>query len=339
MTAVTKPGVQQITVEPQESESRLDRWFKRRFPEINHARLEKLLRTGQVRVDGGRAKANTRLATGQVVRVPPLGIKPEEEGVPSRKRALPIISEHDVTEVQRMVMYKDDDLIALNKPAGLAVQGGTGTHKHLDGLLDGLRFGSDERPRLVHRLDRDTSGVIIVARTAKSAAVLAKSFQMRDMKKIYWALVMGHPEHPIGTISAALSKGGAVGHERMVWDDEDGKSAVTDYRVVGTAARRITWLELWPRTGRTHQLRAHCMLIGTPILGDAKYAVVQHDPAQRVDLHDGLLSEVADRMCLHARELVIERPGKKPLSVTAPLPKHMKDAFKNLGFSEGEARE
>ena len=330
-------GVQQITVEPQESESRLDRWFKRRFPEINHGRLEKLLRTGQVRVDGGRAKANQRLQTGQIVRVPPLGIKPEEQGVPSKKRALPIVSEHDVAEVQRMVMYKDDDLIALNKPAGLAVQGGTNTHKHLDGMLDGLRFDSDERPRLVHRLDRDTSGVIIVARTAKSAAVLAKSFQMRDMKKIYWALVMGYPEHPAGTISAALAKQGGAGRERMEWDDEEGKSAVTDYRVIDTAARRITWLELWPRTGRTHQLRAHCMLIRTPILGDAKYALDQPHADQVVDLSDGLLADVADRMCLHARELTIERPGRKPLTVKAPLPKHMNNAFKDLGFTEGDS--
>jgi len=330
-------GVQQITVEPQESESRLDRWFKRRFPEINHGRLEKLLRTGQVRVDGGRAKANQRLMTGQIVRVPPLGIKPEEEGVPSHKRALPVVSEHDVAEVQRMVLYKDDDLIALNKPPGLAVQGGTNTHRHLDGMLDGLRFDSDHRPRLVHRLDRDTSGVIIVARTPKAAAMLAKSFQERDMRKIYWALVAGHPEHPAGTISAALAKGGAAGRERMEWDDEDGKSAVTDYRVVDTAARKISWLELWPKTGRTHQLRAHCMLIGTPILGDAKYAVHQPDPDQVMDLHQGLLSGIADRMSLHARALEIKRPGKKPLTITAPLPKHMKDAFKDLGFAEGEA--
>lgn len=332
-------GVQQITVEPQESETRLDRWFKRRFPEINHGRLEKLLRTGQVRVDGGRAKANQRLMTGQIVRVPPLGIKAEDEGIPSRKRALPIVTEHDVAEVQRMVLYKDDDLIALNKPAGLAVQGGTNTHRHLDGMLDGLRFDFPERPRLVHRLDRDTSGVIVVARTAKSAAVLAKSFQQRDMKKVYWALVMGYPEHPAGTISAALAKQGGAGRERMEWDNEDGKSAVTDYRVVDTAARKITWLELWPKTGRTHQLRAHCMLIGTPIVGDAKYALDQRHADQVVDFHDGLLSDVADRMCLHARELVIERPGKKALTVTAPLPKHMKDVFKDLGFSEGQARE
>lgn len=330
-------GVQQITVDAAESETRLDRWFKRRFPELNHGRLERLLRTGQVRVDGGRAKANQRLQTGQIIRVPPL----ESKAAPndSKKPAAPMVSEQDAAMVQRMVLYKDDDLIALNKPPGLAVQGGTKTTKHLDGMLDALRFGFDDRPRLVHRLDRDTSGVIVVARTVKSAAVLARSFQSRDMQKTYWALVMGYPEHPAGTINAALAKSAVSGRERMEWDDEEGKSAVTDYRVIDTAARRFTWLELSPRTGRTHQLRAHCALIGTPIVGDHKYAIRQKHLDQRVDLHDGLLSGVADNMCLHARALVIERPGKKPLSLKAPLPKHMKDAFKDLGFNEKDADE
>ena len=334
----TPNSVQQIEVTKGEAEVRLDRWFKRRFPALTHGRLEKLLRTGQVRVDGGRAKANQRLQAGQVVRVPPLQAKPGEDLTEKPVKTPARVSEHDIADVQRMVIYKDDDLIALNKPAGLAVQGGSKTTRHLDGMLEGLRFGSDERPRLVHRLDRDTSGVIIVARTPKSAAVLAKSFQMRDMKKIYWALVMGYPEHPAGTISAALAKSGGAGRERMEWDEEDGKSAVTDYRVIDTAARKITWLELWPRTGRTHQLRAHCMLIGTPILGDGKYAIDQPHADQVMDLHDGLLSDVADRMCLHAHSLVIERPGKKPLTLTAPLPKHMKVAFSDLGFTEGDAK-
>ena len=333
-------GVQQISVEAEESETRLDRWFRRRFPALNHGRLEKLLRTGQVRVDGGRAKANQRLQAGQVVRVPPLDSKPESSsrsGDPAPKAAARTISPQDAAAVQGMVLYKDDDLIALNKPPGLAVQGGTKTTKHLDGMLDALRFDFPDRPRLVHRLDRDTSGVIVVARTPKSAAVLAKAFQSRDMQKTYWALVKNHPEHPAGTISAALAKSGDVGQERMEWDDKDGKSAVTDYRVVDTAARKITWLELMPQTGRTHQLRAHCRLIGTPIVGDAKYAIAQPDPEQVMDLREGLLDQVADRMCLHARSLVIERPGRKAITVTAPLPAHMKEAFKDLGFDENDA--
>lgn len=327
-------GVQQIEIGDDEGDVRLDRWFKRRFPALTHGRLEKLLRTGQVRVDGGRAKANQRLQPGQVVRVPPLG--PAPEGNQPRKNAAPL-SPRDTDEIQRMVIYKDDDLIVLNKPHGIAVQGGTKTTRHIDGMLDGLMFGAKERPRLVHRLDRDTSGVLVVARTAKSAAILAKAFQSRDMEKTYWALVIGHPEHDAGTISAALAKAGGRGNERMEWDDEEGQSAVTDYRVVATAARKISWLELMPHTGRTHQLRAHCKLIGTPIIGDAKYAITNPDPDQQVDLHEGLLADVADRMCLHARALTIPRPGRKPLTVTAPLPKHMADAFADLGFSESDS--
>ncbi|MGE4063360.1 MAG: RluA family pseudouridine synthase [Rhodospirillaceae bacterium] len=328
-------GVQQIEVGDEEGEQRLDRWFKRRFPALTHGRLEKLLRTGQVRVDGGRAKANQRLQAGQVVRVPPLGSA--SDGAAERKKAAPL-SPRDAAEIQRMVIYKDEDLIVLNKPHGIAVQGGTKTTRHIDGMLDGLKFDREERPRLVHRLDRDTSGVLVLARSAKSAAALAKAFQSRDMEKIYWALVIGHPEHDAGTISAALAKTGGRGNERMEWDDEEGQSAVTDYRVVATAARKISWLELMPHTGRTHQLRAHCKLIGTPIVGDAKYAVTNPDPDQRVDLHEGLLAEVADRMCLHARALTIPRQGRKPLTVTAPLPKHMADAFDDLGFDQSEAR-
>jgi len=327
-------GVQQIEVGDDEGEIRLDRWFKRRFPAINHGRLEKLLRTGQVRVDGGRAKANQRLVPGQMIRVPPL--EPGQSAETARQKL--VLSERGVAEIQRMVIYKDDELIVLNKPAGIAVQGGTKTTKHIDGLLDGLTFGLKERPRLVHRLDRDTSGVLVIARTAKSAAALAKAFQSREMEKTYWALVIGHPEHEAGTISAALAKAGPRGAERMEWDDEEGQSAVTDYRVVATAGRKISWLELMPHTGRTHQLRAHCKLIGTPIVGDGKYTVSSPHPDQAVDLHDGLLADVAEQMCLHAREIKIPRQGRKPLIVTAPLARHMAQAFRDLGFSEGDAK-
>ena len=328
-------SVQHIEVSGEDADVRLDRWFKRRFPALTHGRLEKLLRTGQVRVDGGRAKASQRLAAGQVVRIPPLGAAADDAAPKPKNTAA--VSERDAAEIQRMVLYRDDDLIVLNKPHGIAVQGGTKTTRHIDGMLGGLMFGGAERPRLVHRLDRDTSGVLVLARTARSAAALAKAFQSRDMAKTYWALVVGHPEHDAGTISAALAKTGGRGHERMEWDEEEGRSAVTDYRVVATAARKISWLELMPHTGRTHQIRAHCKLIGTPIIGDTKYAITNPDPDQRVDLNEGLLSGAAARMCLHARSLTIPRPGKKPLTVTAPLPKHMTEAFEDLGFDEADA--
>ncbi len=329
-------GVKQLSVAAEEGDVRLDRWFKRHFPQLTHGRLEKLLRTGQVRVDGGRVKASVRLQPGQVIRVPPLGDQGAGNAM-SAKSAKPPLSEYDEAAIKKMVLYKDKDLIALNKPAGIAVQGGTKTTRHIDGMLDALRFDAPERPRLVHRLDRDTSGVLIVARSAASAAKLARSFQGRDMEKTYWALVMGYPEHPAGTISAALVKSGAPGRERMEWDEEGGKKAVTDYRVVATAGEKFTWLELMPRTGRTHQLRAHCALIRTPIIGDAKYTPKPEHPDQVVDLHSGLLTGIADRLCLHARSLAIPRAGKQPLTITAPLPKHMAEAFRDLGFSEADA--
>ena len=333
-------GVQQLEVAEDEIDVRLDRWFKRRFPALNHGRLEKLLRTGQVRVDGGRAKANQRLQPGQVIRVPPLVLtdknsdanEPEADKSSKPKSK---ITPQDIAYVKAMVLYKDKDLIALNKPAGLAVQGGTGTTRHLDGMLEGLKFDLPEKPKLVHRLDRDTSGVMIVARTAVSAASLSKAFQSREMTKIYWALVMGYPEHEAGTISAKLAKAGAPGRERMEWDEE-GKKAVTDYRVVATAGRKITWLELMPHTGRTHQLRAHCKLIGTPIIGDHKYTDPSPHQDQGMDLREGALADVADRLCLHARLLTIPH-GKQGLTIEAPLPKHLAEAFKTLGFAESDA--
>ncbi len=326
-------GVTQVEVAEGDADARLDRWFKRHYPHLKHGRLEKLLRTGQVRVDGARAKANTRLAAGQTIRVPPLDVS----DTAPRKKAQPV-SDQDAALVESMVIYQDDELIALNKPPGLAVQGGTGTTRHLDGMLDALKFGYDERPRLVHRLDRDTSGVMVVARTAAAAARLSRAFQGRDMEKVYWALVIGAPRHPAGTIRAALAKGGAPGHEKMNWDDEDGKNAVTDYQVIASAAEKISWLALMPHTGRTHQLRAHCVILGTPIIGDGKYTIVSPHIEQRVDLHEGLLADVADRLCLHAYSLTIPRKTGKPLTVTAPLPKHMADAFKDLGFDQKDAK-
>ncbi len=236
-----------------------------------------------------------------------------------------------------MVIYKNDDLIALNKPSGLAVQGGSKTTRHIDGMLDALKFDRDERPRLVHRLDRDTSGVLVIARSAKAAAKLGRAFQGHDVEKTYWCLVIGQPEHAAGTISAALAKTGPEGQEKMHWDEDKGKKAITDYRVVSTAGGKITWLELMPHTGRTHQLRAHCALMKTPIVGDKKYAVKHDHPDQKINLQGGLLDDLADQMCLHARQLTLNLPGQKPLTLSAPLPTHMAGAFRNLGFDESEA--
>jgi 23S rRNA pseudouridine955/2504/2580 synthase len=321
-------GVQTLEVTESEADQRLDRWFRRRFPALGHGRLEKLLRTGQIRVDGGRAKASTRLAAGQSVRVPPLD-PPSEAPRPAKAAAAPRISEGDLKDLRAAVLHQDDWLIALNKPPGLATQGGSGLTRHLDAMLDGLkRRSDDERPRLVHRLDKDTSGVLLLARTARAAKALAEAFRRRETRKVYWALAVGTPKPRAGTIRAALSKEGGAKGERMVWDDGEGKPAITDYQVIDDAAGTVSWLWMEPRTGRTHQLRAHALVLGTPILGDGKYG-------GQAAFVGG--AEVARRMHLHARLLSMPHPAGGTLTVEAPLPPHMADAFRYFGFQPGAA--
>ncbi|MDX2222628.1 MAG: RluA family pseudouridine synthase [Rhodospirillaceae bacterium] len=320
--------VEQITIADDEGEQRLDRWFKRRFPALGHGQLEKLLRTGQVRVDGARAKANQRVSAGQVIRIPPL---PQAERASAQGKPRSRISDRDAAFVRGLILYQDDDMLVLNKPAGLAVQGGSKTTRHLDGLLDALQFDAKDRPRLVHRLDRDTSGVIILARTVPAAARLARQFQSGEIAKVYWAVVHGRPRYPQGTIDAALAKSGAPGREKMTWDDKEGRDAVTDYITISQTGDRFTWLQLMPRTGRTHQLRAHCALMDTPIVGDAKYGAPEMTSG-------GALAGLGQQLCLHAKRVTVPRPGRKPLTVDAPLPVHMKQLFDALGFAEDEAK-
>lgn len=320
--------VSQLDVTGEEDGIRLDRWFKRRFPSMTHGRLEKLLRTGQVRVDGARVKANARLAAGQVVRVPPLG---EEELAPASKHERPVSGE-DAEMIRACVIYKDKSVLVLNKPAGLAVQGGTKTERHLDGMLDALTFEAAERPRLVHRLDRDTSGVIVLARSARAAAALARAFQQKDARKIYWALVVGVPSPRQGTINLALAKQGGPRAERVFAaekGDEDAKNAVTHFSVVATVSTKFAWVAFMPMTGRTHQIRAHAAAIGTPIVGDGKYGGVAAHPG----------GEIPRRLHLHARSIDIAHPdGGKRLHVEAELPPHMMKSWKLLGFDERDAK-
>jgi len=317
-------GVRTLAVAAEDGDIRLDRWFKRHFPELTHGRLEKLLRTGQVRLDGKRAQASDRVQAGQTVRVPPLGEAPERG--PAQTFAP---GAEDEKLLQRAVLYRDDDLIALDKPAGLAVQGGTGTERHLDALLDALRFGSAERPRLVHRLDRDTSGVLLLARTRQAAAELTAAFRAKTTAKIYWAVTVGVPKPREGKVDLPLAKlPGRLG-ERVVPDQEEGKPAVTRYRVVSYAGGRLAWVALMPVTGRTHQLRAHCAALGTPILGDGKYGGAASRP-------EGVPEP--RKLHLHARSITLPRPDGSVLKVTAPLPPHMRDTFRFLGFEESEGR-
>lgn len=307
-----------LEVAAEESGIRLDRWFRRHFPHIPHGRLEKLLRTGQVRVDGGRAKASARLNSGSVVRVPPL---PEAGAEP---RA-PELSKDDAAFVRALVIHRDDRIIALNKPPGLAVQGGSGLTRHLDGMLDALKFDAKERPRLVHRLDRDTSGVLLLARSASAAAWLGDAFRARDTKKLYWAIVVGSPPANEGRIDLPLAKA-RYGDVEKMQPDEEGKRAITHYAVLERAGRRAAFVALQPVTGRTHQLRVHCTSLGTPILGDGKYGGGA-----------AFLSGVdADFLHLHARSIELSTPKK--LRIVAPLPAEMRKTWDFFGFDPEDKR-
>ncbi len=311
-------SVQKITVTDDDDGLRLDRWFRARFPQVTHGRLEKLLRKGEIRVDGGRVRANLRLEEGMVVRIPPLP-------PPDHERAVnPIsISPEDVAALQDRVLYRDNSLIAFDKPPGLAVQGGSGTMRHLDGMLDALQFGAPERPRLVHRLDRDTSGVLILARTRVAAKALTTAFAARSTEKRYWALVRGVPD-PEGRFDSLLRKVAAGGGREQMASDPEGKTATTFYRCMAHADGAYSWLELVPLTGRTHQLRVQLAEAGFPIVGDRRYggSVAKNKSGLGRGLH------------LHARELVIPHPEGGALGVAASLPRHMAQSWQTCGWDE-----
>lgn len=326
-----KTQVTTRVVSADEAGMRLDRWFKTHYPELAFGALQKLLRTGQVRLDGGRAKADTRIAPGQAVRVPPLA-RPEtdEHGDGVYRRAVPTSA--DAQFLASITLYEDDDVLVLNKPYGLAVQGGSGTVRHVDGLLEALRTKEGVKPRLVHRLDKDTAGVLIVAKSRLAAATLAKTFRSRAARKIYWALVPGVPRVKQGRVSTWLAKGtDEKGDQKMQvarHGAEGADHALTYYAVVESAAQKLAWLSLKPVTGRTHQLRVHCAEIGHPIVGDPKYF-----DKENWHLPGGL----QNRLHLLARRIVIPHPRTgAPLDLTAPLPPHMQQSWNLLGFDASQ---
>lgn len=305
-------------VEDNDAGMRLDRWFRRNFPGVGHGYLEKLLRTGKIRVDGDRAKAGQRLSAGQRIRVPPIDVDVTTPPAPS-------VTPSDRAFIRSRILHQDQDIIVIDKPAGLAVQGGSKTHRHIDAMLDALRLDAVERPRLVHRLDRDTSGVLVLARTAAVARVLGQAFRSRKVRKIYWALVVGRPSGNQGRICVPLAKRGSAGNERMAPAIQRGKPALTEYTVVDSAGHTSAWLALMPSTGRTHQLRVHCAALGTPILGDGKYGRAA-----------AFLPGVARRLHLHAREIAMTGLASgKDLVLRAPLPDELRNSWHHFGFDPG----
>jgi 23S rRNA pseudouridine955/2504/2580 synthase len=321
--------VETIEVKRDEAGLRLDRWFGLHFPQVTYGYLQKLLRSGQVRVDSRRVQANARLEAGQQVRVPAVVRQP-----PKAKPSLsppPGVSKADRDFIERMVLFEDEHVLVLDKPFGIAVQGGTGTRRHIDGLLAGMadRFGG-ERPRLVHRLDRDTTGVLLVAKHRSAAAKLGRIFQTRSAAKTYWALVKGVPKPPQGRIEAALVKAAGPDGDRvrkaLPGEQDKAMHATTHYSVIDRVAHKAAWVSLKPVTGRQHQLRAHMALIGHPIIGDNKY---EGDKALAG-------SGIEPKLHLHARRLVIPHPvaGEPRIDVTAPLPEHMRRTWEMLGLDE-----
>ena len=329
-------GVQQRQISKDEDGLRIDRWFRKHFPTLSHGRLEKLLRQGLVRLDGKRVKANARLSAGSRVRVPPEAHQAKQARTEGANRAgglrqaelAPLVK-----NLQEAILHQDDDVIVLNKPSGLAVQGGSKTKAHIDAALPGLQFGADEPPRLVHRLDRDTSGLLLLARNRKAAQFLTRQFAGRDVEKIYWALVYGVPRPARGHILVPLAKRAARDGGECVRpvdkSDPDAMSAHTDYAEIARIGQRFSWLAFRPKTGSTHQIRAHADAIGHPLVGDGKYRLEGEGQE-----YGGILPK---KLHLHARSIMIPHPSGGILRCDAPLRDHMASSWDILGLDLNDA--
>ena len=311
--------IRSFTVAPDDDGIRLDRWFKRHHPDTSFTTIAKWARTGQLRVDGARAAPGDRIAAGQVLRVPPAEPAHETER-PKRER--PPLTDDEATFARELVIHKDAQALVLNKPPGLATQGGTKTTQHVDGLLDALQYEAEGRPKLVHRLDKDTSGALLVARTARAAAFFSKAFSGRSAKKVYWAIVVGVPSIEDGVIDLPIAKQPGTGGEKMHVDEEGGQPSRSRYRVIERAGNRAAWVELTPYTGRTHQLRVHMNAIGHPIVGDGKYG----GPAAF------LTGNISRKMHLHSRRIRVDHPDGGQIDVEAELPHHFAESLASLGF-------
>lgn len=322
---MTGPRVEQMIVDADEAGMRVDRWFKAHYPGLGFGALQKLLRSGQIRIDGGRVKTDARLNAGQSIRVPPLatGERSKRAGLTPKMMQ----GQQDGDLLSKMLIFENEHVFVFNKPSGLAVQGGSGINRHVDDMLEAWRNKKGEKPRLVHRLDRDTSGVLVVARSRSAAKHLAEAFRRRTTSKTYWALVKGTPHKLSGRISNYLLKEKTEDGDRMrvvAHGTKDADHAISSYRVIETAARRLAWLEMQPETGRTHQLRVHAAELDCPIIGDPKY----FEADQNWDFPGGL----QNRLHLHARRIAIPMTGGQKIDVRAELPPHMVQAWNLLGF-------
>jgi len=307
-----------IKVEEDFDGVRLDKWIQKHYENVTFGQVQKLLRTGQIRIDGKRAKGDARLAVGQEIRIPP-----QMESIePAEKK----ISKKDEEFIQSLILYQDEHIIALNKPAGIATQGGSKVTKHIDGMLDGLKFDYEERPHMVHRLDKETSGILMIARTQKAARLMGEMFRDKTIRKYYWALTIGVPDPMQGVVTTFIDKEDEDGYEKMATNKkEKGKKSVTYYSVMENAGRKLAWVAFWPRTGRKHQIRLHSLEMKTPLLGDYKYCMEQ-------EILEGE-SELPKRLYLHARRIIMRHPiTQKKLDITAPLGDEMKKAWKFFGF-------
>ena len=313
--------VRSFTVASDDDGIRLDRWFKRHLPDTSFTLVAKWARTGQLRVDGARATPGDRLVAGQTLRLPP----PEPVPVAGKpKRERPPLSDDEIAFAREMVIHKDAQAFVLNKPPGLATQGGTKTTQHVDGLLDALQYDNEGRPKLVHRLDKDTSGALLVARTSRAAAFFAKTFSSRSAKKTYWALIVGVPSIEDGMIELPLAKQPGTGGEKMHVDEAEGMPSRSRYRVIERAGNSTAWVELIPYTGRTHQLRVHMAAIGHPIVGDGKYG----GPAAF------LTGGISRKMHLHSRRIAVDHPDGGKIDIEAELPTHFAESLAQLGFDQ-----
>lgn len=307
-----------MIIETDDNGQRLDRFLKKKFPALTFGQTQKLIRTGQIRINGKRIKQDARLCEGDELRLPPSLKHDNKDKIQFIQR--------DRDFIESLILYEDSQILALNKPAGLAVQGGNKTARHIDGLLNSY-IKKNVKPRLTHRLDKDTSGVLILAKTSDAARELTHAFQSHEVHKTYWALTSPTPEHNNGTIDARICKAPVRhdGGEIMIHDDENGKKAITDFEVIDKARKEIAFVAFYPKTGRTHQIRVHAQIMGSPLLGDRKY---NHNPFpfESSDMYDGLH--------LHAYKITLNHPESgEEVTIEAPLPQKMLKSWKSFGFN------